>query len=55
MYRYIELNGIYSVRHISSILSIIYNYMEYPDYSGEYTRIYSLRTLCCLMRYTWPR
>lgn len=52
---YIELMGIFTVRYLKSLLSVLFEYMEYPDYCGEETRMISLKTLCCLMKYTWPR
>lgn len=53
--KYINLMGIYSVRYIKQLLSIISSYIEYPDYHGEQTRIISLQMLLSLMKNTWPR
>ena len=47
--------GIFTVRYLKSLLSVLFEYMEYPDYCGEETRMNSLKTLCCLMKCTWPR
>lgn len=52
---YIELLGIFTVRHLKQLLSILFSYLEFPDYCGEETRVNSLNTLSCLMSNCWPR
>jgi hypothetical protein len=52
---YIDLLGIYTARHIKQVLRVVEGCLEFPDYSGEETRQFALRTLLAIMRNTWPR